>query len=392
MENNATDRRQDYNVPINSIQSTAYVERIAVDKFYSFDDVYQYDLDNLYPQKYIEAVKRSWSASSATETLSDFIAGDGFVNEELNELEVNSDGVTMYEILVSVAKQKAKLGFALHFNYDISGRITDINEIDFEAIREGKYGMLYWNYDWATRYTTFDYEIQYHRFNPDNAINEIKEVGIENYNGQVMYWTGTGKIYPTGRIDSALDAAQYQAENELFKLRNIQNDFSASGAYKYPKNLDKDSDFQQVKEKIKHKGTGANNAGRVLLVGVTQDTDLNGKMWESFERSNVDKLYTEQNREAKEAIFSSLRQPMILGAVTYSGGWPNKDELNNAYVYYNSIVERDRKDIERQLAKIFKNSVWGEKDVEIKPKILIKEEQTNKTGENNGTGGLADND
>ncbi len=81
--------------------------------------------------------------------------------------------------------------------------------------------------------------IIYERFNPSETLNQIRKVGIDKFNGQVLYWTGTNKIYPLATFDAVLDSGQYQAEAELFKLRNVQNDFTASGVFKYPKNLEK---------------------------------------------------------------------------------------------------------------------------------------------------------
>ena len=53
----------------------------------------------------------------------------------------------------------------------------------------------------------------------------------------------------------------------------------------------------------------------------------------------------------------------------------NQQELNDAFVYYNSIVEQDRKEVEKALKKVFDVSIWGEQNVEIVPKMLIKAEE-----------------
>lgn len=377
MSTNATVRKidkaeSDLKIPVNSIQSAAYVKRIAVHRPVGLNEIYHYDLDNLYPQKILTIRDRSWSLSSATKTYSDFITGDGWSDENLNEIELNSDKLTGYDLLRYISDQKAVLGFALHFNYNIKGKIVEINTIDFETLRKKVDGKIVYNHDWS--YPYMNETVEYYPFAPENAVNEIREVGIENYTGQVLYWTGTNKIYPLASFDAALDAGQYQAETELFKLRNVQNDFSASGAFRYPKNIENSNEWDNIKAKIKGEGVGANNAGKVVLVGVTPDTNVSGKMWETFERNNVDKLFETQNKEAQQTIFSVLRQPQILGGVKPDGGWPNQQELEDAFVYYNSIVEQDRKEVEKTMAKVFEYSIWDFPEIMILPKMLIKNE------------------
>jgi hypothetical protein len=361
-------------VAINSIQTAAYVKRLCVNPAWGINQIYTYDNDNLYPQKVLSIRDRSHSLSSATKTLSDFITGDGFIDENLNELVINEEtGATVYDLLRNISEQKSVFGFAIHFNYTITGEIAEINFVDFEDYRVNFDKMLVYNKDWAQHDPSKD--VYYHPFNPNNVIEEIREEGIENYNGQILYWTGTNKIYPLSTFDAALDSGQYQAENELFKLRNIQNDFSASGVLRYPMNLDTNNAWKEAIQKVKTEGTGADNQGRILFMGVTPDTEGSAKIWESFERSNVDKLFEMQNKEAKETIFSVFRQPQILGGVKPDGGWPNQQELEDAFVYYNSIVEQDRKEIERVLTIIFDNSIWGTQNVQIAPKMLIKAEE-----------------
>jgi hypothetical protein len=374
-ENNATDKQDgDSNIQIavNSIQETAYVERIygADWHHYNVVDHYPYDFDNLYPQKVISIKQRSWALSSATKTYSDFISGDGWSDQALNEAVLNSEGLTGYDLLRNISNEKAVLGIALHFNFDIQGRIVEINPIDFEDIRIRPDGKLIHNPDWSRRDVSYD--TIYCRFNPDLVIQQIREVGIDNYTGQVLYWTGTNKIYPLATFDAALDSGQYQAESELFKLRNVQNDFAPSGLLRYPIMLDKSEDWKKAKENLKRKAIGANNAGRIILMGTTTDMDEKGKLFEPFEKNNADQLFVNQNSESKEIIFSVFRQPMILGAINPGGGWPNQQEMQDAFEYYNSIVEQDRKEVEKLMVKVFEASIWDFNEVLILPKMLIK--------------------
>lgn len=386
MENNATVKEEITDVkkytPINSIEQLAFVERLPIVKR-NVKGIYGYDFDNLYPQKALSIRDRSWTLESSTKTYSSFISGDGFEDEKLNDFIINSNNLKLYNFLRQISDQKSVLGIAIHLNYNILGEISEFNIIDFENLRitiptETRKSQLLYCKDWARfRYT--DKELIYYNFyNPETVREEMVEAGgIENYTGQIYYWTGTNKIYPKATFDACLDDGQYQAETKLFSLRNVQNDFSASGLIRYPKNLDADEEFKQAKANIKENATGANNRGRILFMGTTPDFQSNGKFFEPFEKNNVDSLFTNQNKEAKESIFSVMRMPPILCSVYPSGGWPNKEEIINAYDLANSFTEQDRKEVESILNELFSKSIFANQiqNIKIKPKIFISSQQ-----------------
>lgn len=374
-------------VSVNSIQTSAYVERMPIIGGYTPNKIWKYDIDNLYPQKALSICDRSWSIKTAAKTLSDFISGNGFTDTKLHEFIFNSTGETGYDILRQISDIKSKLGFALHFNFTIEGLISSITVLDFELLRFRKDGKIVWKSDWQKWNAD---EVIYSQFNIDNVKSEIAEVGLENYTGQVLYWKGTNKIYPLATFDAVLDDGQYQAESKLFSLRNIQNDFSGSGAVIYPKSIEGTSEFKAFKSTMQGL-KGANNAGNVLLVGLTPDfmEMSKGKMYHPFERNNVDSLFTNQNKESRESIFSIFRQPAILNAITESGMF-NQQSLQDAFVFYNSITQQDRLEVENTFKKVIDNSIWAGQfnDFSIQPKVLIdatgnpdKEETETKTEE-----------
>jgi hypothetical protein len=53
----------------------------------------------------------------------------------------------------------------------------------------------------------------------------------------------------------------------------------------------------------------------------------------------------------------------------------NQQSLEDAFVFYNSITEKDRKEIEKILNKVMSFSIWGNLELEIEPKMLIRAEK-----------------
>ena len=130
--NDSTLKKQDSNlrVAVNSIQRTLFVERLYVDVAYPADRIIPFDRDNLYPNKIKSIAQRSGTTMSAIETLSNFVSGEGFAQ---NSTVVNREGQTLWDILRHITYSKAMhKGFALHFNYNVLGQITEINPINFE--------------------------------------------------------------------------------------------------------------------------------------------------------------------------------------------------------------------------------------------------------------------
>jgi hypothetical protein len=264
-------------------------------------------------------------------------------------------------------------GFALHFNYNLLGQITEINTINFEFCRWTKdLKRICVNPDWNRRNRRKE-EVEYKPYDPQNVIAEIQEAGgIENYKGQLFYFIANPADYYTiCTWDAALDDAQFEAEAKLYSLSGIQNDYSLSGLISYPKNITDQKEIDNIKEEIE-KDKGAANAGGIRLIGALPAENLtNWKWFTPISRNNIDSLHTNQVERAKFNIYATFRQPPILNGVVTNGMF-NQESFMDAFDYYNSATESERKDIERQLNKILASSIWnGIGAVQIQPKKFI---------------------
>ena len=357
-------------VAVNSIQRTLFVERLYVNKVYPADRIIPYDYDNLYPNKIKSIALRSGSTMSAVGKLSEFLSGDGFA--QMSQI-VNREGQNLWDILRHIATSRALFGgYALHFNYNIFGQITEINPINFDFVRCGKkLDRFIVNEDWKRR-NRQRLETEYMPFNPANVAAEIAACGIENYTGQLFYWIPTkSDLYTVTHWDSVLDDAQFEAEAKLYGLSSIQNDYSLSGLLTYPKNLESSAEIQTIKEDLKG-DTGAANAGGIRVLGAMPMENMQGWKWFTLiARNNIDALHKSQIETAKFNIFSAFKLPPILCGVE-SGGMFNEASFADAFNYYNAATETDRKEIERELNKILAYSVWaGLGSVQIVPKKYV---------------------
>lgn len=382
-------------VAVNTIQRTALVERLPVDIYCPSKNIIPYDKDNLYPNKTKAIGQRSGTTVSAVETMSSFLSGNGFLG--MDEV-INKDGQNLWDILKHITDSYSNFkGFALHFNYNMFGQIYEITPVSFENIRVHKnLDKLVYSRDWNRRWYNKE-EIEYQPFNPDNIEKEFDEVGgFRNHKGQILYWIPNKKdIYTVCNWDSVVDDAQLEAEFKLYSLSSVQNNYSLDGIVPYPSNIKNKKEIEDIRDNYKN-DVGAKNAGGIRLVSAMPIEEMKGWKWfVPISRNNIDSLHTNQKEDARFNIYAAFRQPPILNGVTKDGMF-NQDSFADAFHYYNTQTETERKIIEKELRKVLSVSIWPQlSNIEIQPKIFdsrVKEgdTMTMQTQENTGKQELND--
>lgn len=323
-----------------------------------------WDADNLYPQRAEEARDRSYTAKIATDRLAGFVVGGGFQDPLLSTLILNSDGMTGNDMLDLISQDDAIYNsYGLHFNYDLNYRISSIKVVEAKFCRFGlpdRWGKAFdikvnnnWerdpyknmNYGWEI----FDYPI----FNPDPLVvkQQMAEYGgILNYPGQVLFFTPKPFVYPLCTFDAVFDHAQIQAELGVFDISAIQNGFTATTIFKYPGTFEDDDEKHDFEKKLReHKGPTGANSTLVIENPTGEDT----KLVESLNLANVDKLHEVTNKNSSRALRVNYSMPMEILGETPESGMFNKENIQQAYEYYNTITQVRRDRISRQMKKIF---------------------------------------
>ena len=109
-------------------------KRIDIDYELRFK-MQRYGSDNLYPQNVVDITNASGTAKLCLSRYEKFVEGYGFNNEAFSELKINRDGVTMDDLLKSVAGDLTRFsGFALQVNYNVLGQVTEVNHLPFRTL------------------------------------------------------------------------------------------------------------------------------------------------------------------------------------------------------------------------------------------------------------------
>lgn len=358
------------------IKRTPFIKRIPtfIDRT---DGIQRYDRDNLYPQRIEEVLNRSFTVNAASQKLSEFLTGQGFEDEALNSVVLNEKNQTGKDILNDVCRQSSiyKDSFALHVGYNLNGHISSINPIKFKYNRlsipekNGIVTKIKYSTNWENdphKEPSFRRQIiEYDVYNPDPSVvrEQIRESGgINNYLGQIYYYT-PNKEYPKSTFDPVIDHAQTQNEMGVYSLTGIQERWVGTTLFKYPGRFKDDDEKKEVERRLEvQKGA----EGKRVLVAENPD-GIAENLIETITAPNEDKLFEFTSRDVKNSIMENYAMPKeILGVLPESGMF-NQENMQNAYLYYNTVTAVPRDRITRVLNELFSNWFQQLPESKIKP-------------------------
>lgn len=340
-----------------------------------------YGEDNLYPQTFRNILAASSTGAECLDRFADFIEGNGFHDVPFSESVVNRKGDTADDIHALVCRDVAYYnGLALHVNYNIYGDIVELHHVPFENCRlvesddNGYVGKIAIHPDWSGQKTRGGKVIKVAKenidyidvFNPDKRVvaAQIEAAGgIEYYKGQVLWVSLSGKdIYPTGKGDRVVTEMSTDEGLANVKYRNVRNNFLPAAMIftKKGTNITFDQDGNEIDSRDDDDSfsdsllqlQGDTNCGK--LMEVTLETDEDKPEVVTLNSQNYDKEFTVTDISVTERIYSAFGQEpwycIRIGKVGFSG-----DILEDAFEYYNSIVSKQQRLIERTFARVFRH-------------------------------------
>jgi hypothetical protein len=323
----------------------------------------KYDGDNKYPQNIIDIINASGTTKKTLEKYANFVAGNGFENENNDKIVVNSKGETLLQLNNKIALSLSYFkGVALHFNYTILGKISEIQLVPFEYVRR----MVDTDYhvinkfqiydDWnGKKYRRIRYEdIQtINGFDLENVKNEIREVGIENYTGQILYFIPDGSTYPLSMIDPVTEDCITDSKIKVAKFRNVTTGFMPSSIIVRSK-IEEDADYEIWQDNLKN-FQGADEAGKIMSIEI--DADEREPKILPFSTQNTDKSWEYTEMSCKQNIRECIGIPQILMTGSGVAKLGSSTEIEDAYNFVNNQTENERKLLSQLYKSIFVNWV-----------------------------------
>ena len=304
--------------------------------------VKSYDADNLYPQNVLAIVAASKTGAGCLARYTDYVEGRGIASEALASLPVNLNGEALADIHALVSADLAAFeGFAIHVNYNIDGRITDMHHVPFEHVRltepdeEGVVRTVALHPDWSGQSTrngkpvrvtekTVDYVDV---FNPDPTVvlaQMLEAGGPQFYNGQILYYSREGHLqYPRAKFHSVLTDLSTDEGLSNVMLRNVRNNFLPAGVFVRLRGAGNATSNDEQPPYSDDLLALQGDTEAVNIMEVTVNTKEEVPEFFNIRGNNYDKDFTETANETKDCIYAAFGQEGWLairnGKVGFSG-------------------------------------------------------------------------
>ena len=347
-----------------------------------------YGARNLYPTDCKRVLAASPTGVACREKFVDFLAGDGFENELLNEMLVNRRGQKALFLLRQIARDLAECNsYHFHINYNLNYEIDSIARVNPEYVRRGipdsngfVAKMAVWNNfsmdNQELVEKTYETFIDTYNPNPEVIAKQVELAGgIRMYKGQILsYWGDSDNEYPVALYDSVLNDLKIDAALSTKSLYDLENDFMANTVFIFKDKLEREHKAQLLSELKKSQGV----AGRkVFLVDGAED----GLEMKTIEKHGSDQQYVNTEQAARRRIYRAWGQlPILHGEDRSNALSADGKAIQNAFIFYNNQTSRQRRMISQAFSMLlsrYKRPV--EDECEIKKLSFEIEENADNT-------------
>ena len=330
---------------------------------------------NDYPQKIKEIFNASPTGKGCLNTAVRFVFGNGFKDLTLANYRMNEKDQKGNQLLKKIIEDfEQHGGYALHINYNGMLEVAEIQHIPFEHCRigitnDGKPdGKIAVYDDWgqrnklSTKKASKDNVKYYPVFNPipEVILAQLNGNPIEEFSGQILYFSNEGHlVYPLSPFDATVTDMSTEESISTVLHRNARYNFLPAGMIVKKKgtattngeneDTDQPSNDSDLENEI-NSWQGDERAAKMLLV--TTEFDEEAPAFVPFAIQNFDRMFDSTSKYVQDTIGRMFMQPPILRGVDVGAGF-GADLMKNAYDFYNSIVESERKMIEQELKKVF---------------------------------------
>ena len=341
-------------------------------------EIQNYGLDNLYPQTVKQIASASGTCMSCLETYSNFIEGKGFADVTFYKAIINNKGLTVDSLLRLHSKDFSDLkGVAMHVNYNLLAEITDVTFIPFENCRLGleddqRYvSKIALHDDWQRlKRRTKMKGISKQTIDYIDIFNPKKEVvlaqiafagGIDKYKGQVYWFSGEGEgVYPKPIYDSVITDVSTESGLSNVNYREVRYNFLTAGMLirKKPKDNSESVPDENSRESLEPDGFTENfkqfqgDEKACKIIDVVCEFEEEAPVFVPFKTQKIGLEFKETGAFIQSNIGKRFRQPQILRADDVSKGF-GADVMNDAYNFYNSITDVERRLFERIYTEVF---------------------------------------
>jgi hypothetical protein len=335
---------------------------------------------NDYPEIIERIVNNSVTGKSSARIYAKFLTGDGFIDEQLNNIIVSKDfrgkKITLRSLLSQAANSISYFnGVYFHCNISLNREIGSVKLVPFKHCRFEKLDdtgytskiAVYdnWQKDSDKKYDK-EKVIFYNVFNLEEKVfaEQIREIGgIDKFKGQIYFhFFDNQYIYPLSSFDDVYMDCDTEYQISLYKNRCIRNGMFDKTVFRVeaPSN---DIEKRELKEGIR---SFIGPDGDSVLILEDEFDPETGQIKESGS-FKIDKIESNVNPRLFEnwekGLANNIRKalsdiPAILIDYEESKlGTTSGEAIQQAVNFYNQMTQDDRTQLSEIFKEIFSNSV-----------------------------------
>lgn len=195
--------------------------------------IYNYDLDNKFPQTLIKILDESPTGTACIERRAEYIYAKGFIDETAGALKVNPFQ-TANDLLNEIKYQASTFEcVAIHVSRKADGTVGMIKQVPFELLRKNSNGDIIFNPTFGESKYNSELDVRYSKFLGTKITTDTLNFLMTEYpNGEIIYHfrkKPAKHIYPIPAYYSSVESIMADAEFGKYKLESVNNSFLPSG-------------------------------------------------------------------------------------------------------------------------------------------------------------------
>jgi hypothetical protein len=317
-------------------------------------DLIKYGANNDFPQKLIQQLDESGTATACIDVLSQYIYADGLVNEQLGDFKIN-EKQTFNELISEITSYVAPFqSVSLYVMRGLDGKVKELKLVPFEQIRKTDRGTFIVNNTFGTDKYKKEKNKEFPAFygseiSPDELREHMMEWG-EN-TGEILYYFRKKPMknyYPIPTFYSAIEDINTDTENSKYELESVTNSFLPSGILNIVGNYDNtqedengmtqqdylDSTLEQFTGNVKDE-TGASGRQKLLILQAKTKEEL--AVYQPLSNEGILNAIENSTRRVAEKVARAFGVPPFLIGLGGNVGFSTNIIADNIELFNNRI-------------------------------------------------------
>jgi hypothetical protein len=317
-------------------------------------DLIKYGANNDFPQKLIQQLDESGTATACIDVLSQYIYADGLINEQLGDFKIN-EKQTFNELIAEITSYVAPFqAVSLYVMRGLDGKVKELKIVPFEQIRKTDRGTFIVNNTFGTDKYKKEKNKEFPAFYGSViSTQQLREHVLEwgENTGEILYYFRKKPMknyYPIPTFYSAIEDINTDTENSKYELESVTNSFLPSGILNIVGNYDNtqedengmtqqdylDSTLEQFTGNVKDE-TGASGRQKLLILQAKTKEEL--AVYQPLSNEGILNAIENSTRRVAEKVARAFGVPPFLIGLGGNVGFSTNIIADNIELFNNRI-------------------------------------------------------